>query len=144
MRRLLYNSRMHSDIDLLVTRFYDSISFTAGGAPNWESLAELFHESAVIIPPAADTNNKISAMFLPEFVAHLRPVFDSLRQDGFTERELYDTTTVFSDVAQRASGYAITHGGTVVPFRGMNLFQFVRANSSWQITSLVWDRVATS
>jgi hypothetical protein len=135
---------MNSDITVLVTRFYDSISFTAGGAPNWDVLASLFHESAVIIPPASDTGGKLSALFLPEFVAHFRPVFESMRADGFTEYELFDNTSLFGDVAQRSSGYAITHGGKAVPFRGMNMFQLVRTDGEWSIASLVWDRVSAS
>lgn len=123
-----------------VLKFYELISFVPGGAPRWIEMEALFHPGAVIVPPMSDTDGVSTAFTFPNFVLHFQPQFDKLRDEGFVEREVFESTSVFGAVAQRVSAYEISSGVTTIPFRGVNMFHLVRPAETWLISSLIWDR----
>jgi hypothetical protein len=128
----------------VVRLFYECCSFPPGGHPDWERLRTLFNPHGIIVPPAADTDGTVECLSVSEFVERYTSPFESLRGAGFTETEIFETSTVFGVVAQRVSGYQVSTGSDVIAFRGINCFQLVRPepDQDWQIVSLAWDRIS--
>jgi hypothetical protein len=57
------------------------------------------------------------------------------------EREEWETTEIFGNVAQRFLAYRKTRvlRGERFDARGMNTIQFVRKDGDWKMSALAWD-----
>lgn len=127
-----------SDIDLLVTDFYQTLSFQSGEEPDLNTLESLFYDEAVLI------NNTFGRplSFTPQSFAK---AIQTQVADGtmlqFVQRELFSKTETFGKIAQRVSVYEYSftdHESGRIP-RGINYVQCIQTEGKWLIASMTWQ-----
>jgi len=127
-----------SQLDVLMRRFYEVISFEEGGAPDWQRMRDLFSEHARItrITPEA-----IDYMDLNTFRSMAEELIEVGAFTGFYEHEVARRTDRFGGVMHVASAYETKISPDAVDYleRGVNSLQLVREQGSWKIVSLCWD-----
>lgn len=136
------NSRQDADassqIDELMTLFYEVISFEEGGSPDWDSMQRLFSRHARI------------TRITPEAVDHLdlagfRNMAEELIEVGaftsFFEYEIARRVDRFGGVMHVASAYETKVSPEAIDYieRGVNSLQLIREDGGWRICSLCWD-----
>ena len=126
------------EIDRLTAEFFRAVSFKAGETPPYESIYALFIESGLLIKNTASTP-EIST--LQQFIESRQAMVRSGELACFREVELFETTEIFGNVAQRFSAYAKTGTLKGVPFeaRGMISTQFILTPSGWKMSAMAWD-----
>ena len=127
-----------SELERLMGRFLDSVSFARGEQPAYGELRELFVEGATLIrssvqPPAITT--------VDAFVAQRQEEVDAGRLTSFAEAEVAEITELFGNVAHRFSTYTKrgTTDGGAIDARGAISTQFVRTPRGWRISCMTWD-----
>ncbi len=122
----------------LLNRCFAAVSFSDGGTPSYETLADLFTAEGRLIRTgtAAPDNRRVD-----DFVAERRRVLAAGQIVSFHEAEISGNTEVFGSVAHRLSTYLKTGVGPDGPFaaRGVISTQFVREPDGWRISSMAWD-----
>jgi len=125
-------------LDDLMCRFYEVISFEEGGTPDWQRMGDLFSEHARItrITPEA-----IDYMDLSTFRNMAEELIEVGAFTRFYEREVARRADRFGDVMHVASAYETKISPDAVDYleRGVNSLQLVREKGSWKIVSLCWD-----
>jgi len=128
----------HSQLDELMRRFYEVISFEEGGAPDWPRMQDLFSEHARItrITPEA-----IDYMDLNTFRSMAEELIEVGAFTRFFEYEVARRADRFGDVMHVASAYETKISPDAIDYleRGVNSLQLVREKGSWRIVSLCWD-----
>jgi hypothetical protein len=130
-------------IDDVLRSFYRSISFQPGAGPDLQTLRQIFHPQAKIIPPSEDAGGAIKPVGVDEFFSSFSEKLkdEGLDAIGASERELSRKTLVFHRIAQVLSSYHFTPFGSSEPIaRGVNSLQLVFDADQWWIVSLTWDR----
>ncbi|OKS85987.1 hypothetical protein [Mucilaginibacter polytrichastri] len=127
-----------SDIDFLVTDFYQTLTFVAGDKPDLNALEALFHEEAILI------NNTFGRplTFTPEeFAKGIQTKVADGSMEQFMQREVFSKTEVFGKIAQRVSVYEYSftgHESGRIP-RGISYIQCIQTENKWMISSMVWQ-----
>jgi hypothetical protein len=122
----------------LLRQFFEAVSFTAGRAPAYAALRDLFVEGGRLIPTTGTAPDDLA---LGDFIASRQEVVDSGVLTWFEETEIDGVTSAFGNVAHRLSRYAKAGRRDDEDFaaRGMISTQFVRTPAGWRITSMAWD-----
>ena len=126
------------DLDKVVSGMYESISFEAGGRPDWERQATLFAPDARMVRVNDD------GIFEFDFEAY-RIDFERMISSGempsFWEGELWRDTQVFDNVAHVLSAYETrrTRNGPLLN-RGVNSIQLFRRDGHWLVSAMIWRR----
>jgi len=131
-------SAVKSEIDELMAGFFRAVSFEAGQAPSYPALHALFIEAGLLIKNSGE-NPEICN--LRQFIDPRQAAFDAAELMRFCEVELFETTDIFGNVAQRFSAYAksgVLNGAAFVA-RGMISTQFVHTAAGWKISAMSWD-----
>lgn len=131
-------SQEQQELNELMRAFYRVISFTEGGAPDWERMSGLFSKHARItrVTPEATDHMDLTGF---------RNMAEELMEVGaftsFHESELARRTDRFGDVVHIASAYETRVSPTAVDHleRGINSLQLIREDGRWKIVSLCWD-----
>jgi hypothetical protein len=138
MSELQIRATVKSELDRLTLEFFRSVSFTAGGVPDYQHIHTLFIEQGLLIKNLGPTP-EISTV--SQFIA---PRHESVRVGelaDFHESELSETTEIFGNIAHRFSAY--TKSGTLkgsrFSARGMISTQFIRTPQGWKVSSMAWD-----
>ena len=112
-------------LDELMRRFYEVISFEEGGAPDWQRMRDLFSEHARItrITPEA-----VDYMDLNTFRSMAEELIEVGAFTGFYEREVARRTDRFGDLMHVASAYETKIAPDAMDYieRGVNSLQIVR------------------
>lgn len=127
-----------NQLDDLMRRFYEVISFEEGGAPDWHRMRELFSEHARI---TRVTPEAIDYMDLSGFRSMAEELIEIGAFTGFYEHEVARRTDRFGGMMHVASAYETKVSPDAVDYleRGVNSLQLVREQGSWKIVSLCWD-----
>ncbi|MFI5308117.1 MAG: hypothetical protein ACHQ53_12230 [Polyangiales bacterium] len=135
------DNRDQRQLDELIRRFYEVISFEDGGTPDWESMACLFSKHARI---TRVTPEAIDYMDLSSFRSMAEELLEVGAFTSFFERELTRRTDRFGDVIHIASAYETRVSPTARDYleRGVNSLQLIREDGRWKIVSLCWDNNA--
>lgn len=125
-------------LDELMRRFYETISFEEGAAPDWPRMATLFSEHAHItrITPEA-----IDYMDLGGFRSMAEDLIEAGAFTCFYEHEVARRADLFGNVMHVASAYETKISPEASDYieRGVNSLQLVREHDKWKIVSLCWD-----
>ena len=128
-----------------VAALYASVSFPAGGAPDFERMRGVFLYVGMVVPPVK-TGQEIAVSDVDSWSEKFQKAAAERKQkgepgQGFFEREIARRTDCFGNVCQIFSTYEGRRLATdEKPFvRGINSIQLVRDGKRWWIASVVWD-----
>ncbi len=129
---------VNAELDHLTAEFFRAVSFEAGEAPPYSNIHTLFIESGLLIKNTGSTP-EISTV--RQFIEPRQALVRAGELSRFREVELFATTEVFGNVAQRFSAYAKSGTMNGVPFeaRGMISTQFISTPAGWRISAMAWD-----
>jgi len=127
-----------SEVDSLMSVFYQVISFEDGDAPDWERMAALFSAHARI---TRITPQGIDYLDLSSFRLMAEELIEVGAFTSFFECEVARRLDRFGDVLHIASAYETRVSPTALDYveRGINSLQLVREGGKWKILSLCWD-----
>lgn len=125
-------------IDHLVERFYQCISFDQERYPNFDDLQELFYGAGKLINNNFDKPVDFTAQ---SFCQAMMQQIESGNVNFHAQQEIGDVTEIFGSIAQRISVYEYSNVRSVRQKwkRGVNYIQFAFTNGRWFITSMLWS-----
>jgi hypothetical protein len=125
-------------IDALVARFFGLFSPQTDGVTRLDDLYDQCIPRATIIKHADGVATVYS---VDEFIAPRAALLNSGSLRNFYEHEIHARTEIFGDIAQRLCSYEKRGEASGAPFsgRGVKTTQFVRVDSVWKISSIVWQ-----
>lgn len=131
-----------SDVEAVISALYDSVSFEAGGEPDWETLRSLFLDGAVLAQPRRGTR-ELELLSVDEFVARFQAdlaTFEA-RGTGFFERIAGSACSTFGRTAHcRVIFEARFDRGSSDPVgRGVDDIQLVRNGGRWSIAAIATE-----
>jgi len=126
------------DIDAIITAMYETVSYEAGGHPDWKREEQIFAPGARLV--------RINDSGVFEFDREsYRIDFERMIATGelpsFWEGEIWRETRLFGDMAHVLSAYETrrTRGGPILN-RGVNSIQLFRRDGRWWISAMIWRR----
>lgn len=124
-------------IDELTTIFFNVFTNTNNLKPNLDDLREILLPEAIIIN---NTNSTIETYGVEEFIAPRKKLLNGGALLDFTEYEISNHTEVFNTIASRFCLYKKEGKLNGNPFEtiGQKIFQFVKVNNEWKISSVAW------
>ena len=127
-----------SEIDRLMTEFFQAVSFREGERPAYTALFTLFIETGLLIKNSA-AEPEISNV--GQFIGPREKSVSSGELTTFREVELSEITEIFGNVGQRFSAYGKSGvlNGAAFEARGMITTQFIRTPAGWKISAMAWD-----
>lgn len=129
---------MNDDLDSIIARMYETVSFEPGTRPDWSEENELFAPGARVVRVNDDG---VFAFDLPAYQRDFDRMIDSGQMTSFWEAEIWRETRLFGDVAQVLSAYEMRRTRNGPPIgRGVNSIQLFRQGGRWWISAMVWRR----
>ena len=127
-----------AELEALMNRFLQAVSFRSGGQPRYHDLHALFVDGAKLIKTAS-TTPEISTV--REFIKTRQDTVDSGALVWFQEIETANITENFGNVAHRFSTYEKrgSMDGAAIDVRGAISTQFIRTADGWRMSSMAWD-----
>ena len=125
-------------MDFIIERFFQSVSFRQDETPAYEELHALFVPGGLLIK---NTTGQPEISQVEQFIAPRRTLVRSGALRAFHEAELHASTQRFGHVAHRFSAYVKTGilQGTPFSAKGMISTQFVMTADGWRISAMAWD-----
>lgn len=126
-------------IENVINRLYDYVSFNDGNPVKLDSISSIFTADGRLI---ASFGSRTMVWPVAQYVSSMRENLKNQQVSGATEKEIFRKTDLFGNIAHCFSSYELTMviKGEKVVRRGINSFQLVKNNNTWQVTSLIWDR----
>src|ERR1700734_950980 len=127
-----------SRIDELTAEFFRLFSPTPGATVSLQRIHDLFIPQGIIVRTCGPNTEVFS---ISEFIAPRELLLNDGSLVDLCEREEWETTEIFGNVAQRFLAYrktGVLHGERFAT-RGMNTIQFVRKDGDWKMSALAWD-----
>ena len=120
-------------IDKATQAFFKVFDNRNGAAPDLDRLHQLCLESCVIVKTCG--NPEVCS--LSEFIEPRDRLLNGGDLTEFSEREIWERTDIFGDVAQRLCAYEKSGVLKGEPFeaRGMKSIQWVRTSTGWKISA---------
>ena len=130
-----------TQLDDVMRRFYEVISFEEGQTPDWQRMAGLFSSHARI---TRVTPEGTDFMDLASFRNMAEEMLEVGAFTSFHEREIARRVDRFGSVMHVASAYETKISPLAHDYieRGINSLQLIREGDDWKIVSLCWDVVA--
>src|ERR1700691_1561344 len=125
-------------IDALTTEFLGLFSPTPGATVSLQRIHDLFIPQGIIVRTCGPNTEVFS---ISEFITPRELWLNDGTLMDLCEREEWETTEIFGNVAQRFLAYrktGVLHGERF-DTRGMNTIQFVRKDGDWKMSALAWD-----
>lgn len=132
---------IHKDkhrIDELTSEFFRLFSSKTDAAVSLQRIHDLFIPQGIIVKTCGPD---LEVSTLSEFIAPREILLNDGGLVDFCEREEWETTEIFGNIAQRFLVYrktGVLHGERF-DTRGMNTIQFVRKDGDWKMSALAWD-----
>lgn len=125
-------------IDLVAASFFQAFDNRGERAPALESLYEICIASCVVVKASGADAGIYS---LREFIEPRSKLLGDGRLVDFHERERWERTDIFGDVAQRFCSYWKSGllGGRRFEAWGMKTMQLVRTDGHWRISAVAWS-----
>lgn len=127
-------------ISKITESFFNVFTNKDGGLPKLDTLYR------ICIPQTLIINKKNSETNIYDLVSFIEPRKKVLT-DGtlvdFEEKEIYEETKFFTNIAHRYSEYEKTGvlNGKRFKQKGHKFFQFVKIHGSWKINSVIWEDI---
>lgn len=121
-----------------ITKLFFSTFTNKGKSPCIELLENLCIERVII---SKNTNGQTEIYDLHSFIQPRLTILTNGTLLDFEEKELTETTIVKGNIAQRISEYKKEGNLNNVRFyeTGTKMFQFLKINGHWKISSLIWN-----
>jgi hypothetical protein len=128
-------------LDAIVNALYASLSFEAGGQPDWPRFRSLFDPAALMVrvdarPAREHDEPAVRVSSIDDYVARTTAAIESGGLTEFSERELTRRTEVFGDLAAVFSTYERSVAQDVR--RGINSLQLAKDGERWWVISVSW------
>lgn len=125
-------------IDTVVNKFFSAFDNRNAKPAKLDALRSLFSDNAIIVKTCGESPVTYN---IDEFINPRRELLSGGGLEEFSERELWERTTVFGCMAQRLCAYRKSGvlGGKMFETDGMKSMQFVRTDTGWKITAVIWD-----
>jgi RimJ/RimL family protein N-acetyltransferase len=125
-------------IDQLTKTFFNIFTNSNQQQPNWNTIHTICLPETIIIKKNNDTEEVYN---LNDFIEPRKKILSDGTLTEFMEYETSEKTKVVGSIAQRFSrfqkkGY---HNGTYFEGNGNKLFQYVKTNNGWKISSVIWE-----
>lgn len=128
-----------SSPDAIVAALYDVISGPAGQKRDWDRFRSLFTTGARLIPTGTrpDGTRTVRVLTPDDYAAQA----GRLEEMGFFEREIWNRTEQFGNVAHVFSTYESRRtAADPTPFsRGINSIQLMHDGARWWVVTIFWD-----
>ena len=127
-----------NDLDQLIARMYETVSFEPGTRPDWREENELFAPGARLVRMNDDG---VFEFDLPSYQKDFDRMIDSGEMPSFWEGEIWRETRQFGDMAHVLSAYETrrTRNGPIIN-RGVNSIQLFRRDGRWWVSAMIWRR----
>jgi len=124
-------------IDEITAGFFDAFTNGAGAMPDVECLHDIFIPEAIIIKNIGGTPVLYD---LAGFIEPRRAILTDGSLVDFCEKEVFEQTEIYGNIAQRFSKYekTWTASGKKEVGRGAKVIQYIRTSKGWKISSLAW------
>lgn len=126
------------ELDGLLRKFYEVISFEEGGSPDWNAMSRLFSKNARVTRVTPEGVDYLD-------LAGFRDLAEELLEVGafttFFEREVARRVDRYGSVIHVASAYETKTSPAARDYieRGINSIQLILEDGTWRIVSLCWD-----
>ncbi|MHC4126547.1 MAG: hypothetical protein ACYTE6_00750 [Planctomycetota bacterium] len=121
----------------LVAELYASVTFEAGGTPDWNHVRSMFIDEAVIVLRTSRKDTTVFSVggFVDDFVKFIERA--DAGQTGFVERVIRMKSMVFGDMAHVLVLYeAAIPGSPRPPQQGVDSFALIRKHGRWWIAAV--------
>ena len=132
-------------VDSIVAALYASVSYPAGGSPDFERMRGIFLYVGMLVPPVKP-GQEIMGTDIDGFSSRFQRGAAARKEKaegptGFFEKEIARRADCFGNVCQVFSTYESRHTASdAKPFeRGVNSIQLVNDGKRWWIASVAWD-----
>jgi len=127
-----------SEIDKIIKQFFDVFNNTGQNQPDWTILAQICIPETLIIKKTGITETTYD---LNSFIEPRKVILTNGTFLDFSEEELEEETKIIGNIAQRHSRYqkSGTLNNNTFLERGTKLFQLIKTDIGWKISSLVWE-----
>jgi hypothetical protein len=126
-----------NEIDQLIKLFFSSFT-NKGKSSNVELLKQLCIDKVII---SKNTKGQTEIYDMHSFIEPRIEMLTNGTLLDFEEKELNEKTTIKENIAQRLSEYekgGVLNGGRIAE-TGTKMFQFLKVNGQWKISSLIWN-----
>ena len=126
------------EIGGVVSAIYNSISFPAGGEPQYERFRSLFAPHARLTHAGAE---EASVVDVVTFIERFKETVNLGILKSLREKEIKRKTYEFGSIVHVFSSYEAEAEGRSGRFKkkGLNSIQMFRANGRYWVISLLWD-----
>lgn len=119
-------------------KVYEGISFSKGNKPRFDLLKSCFIEQGIFI------NNKGESPIIKPVLDYIEMIDSNINLGNILsiqETEIEQQVEEFGSVAQIKSSYKLDFEGKkgVQTRYGVNLFQLIKHNGQWLVSSMCWD-----
>lgn len=133
----------YSSLNEVIDSTYALLSGPAGER-DWEAFKLLFHPTAsmgAVVPDQSGTKSKFHSFTPEKYISNNDPF---LRSTDFYEDEIRRRVEAFDGIAHVLSSYqfGFAKDGPIQQY-GVNMFQLVKEDGRWWITSLIWQPATT-
>jgi hypothetical protein len=125
-------------IDKIVTIFFGIFTNTNNKQPDWARIDDVCIPGTLIIKK---TETAEEVYNLNSFIEPRKKILTDGTLTHFEESETAEETRIIGNIAQRFSRYQKSGylNGTYFKQHGNKLFQFIKTNEGWKISSLTWE-----
>ena len=125
-------------IDALTAEFFQLFSPMPGATVSLQRIHDLFIPQGIIVRTCGPNTEVFS---ISEFIAPRELLLNDGSLVDLCEREEWETTQIFGNVAHRFLVYRKTGAlhGERFNTRGMQTIQFVRKDGEWKMSAIAWD-----
>ena len=126
------------EINNLTEQFFNLFDNTNNKIPDWTIVQKICIPEIIIIKKTG--LNEI-VYNLANFIEPRKEILSDGTLTNFQEQELHEETQIIGHIAQRRSMYQKSGNlsGRLFTETGTKLFQFIKTNDGWRISSLVWE-----
>ncbi|MCG8329717.1 MAG: GNAT family N-acetyltransferase [Chitinophagales bacterium] len=141
LREEWYNRTIHheeQELHKLTQSFFDIFTNKDGQIPDWNRIYEICIPESMIIKK----DGTIQEVYdLDSFIRPRRTILSDGTLKEFEEEEVKQETKVIGNIAQRVSLYRKTgiFNGKQFEQYGNKLFQFLKVDGQWKISSVIWE-----
>ncbi len=125
-------------INKTVEKFFTVFTNKNSGLPDIGALYHICLAEALIIRKAGRMH---TAYTLDSFASSRQKILTGGTLTEFEEQEISEETKISNNIAQRYSRYEKSGvlDGKYFQQQGCKLFQFVKIDDSWKVSSLIWE-----
>lgn len=126
------------NIDQLTKSFFNIFTNSNKQQPNWSLIHTICLPETIIIKKSS---NEEEVYNLNTFIEPRKKILSDGTLTEFEEYEIFEETKIIGNIAQRFSKFQKNGYFNKTHFKeqGNKLFQYVKTNNGWKISSVIWE-----